>query len=93
MKKSELKSIVKEALESLKLPQDLTKATVDQRVACIKYLAKKPLSDLRRRQQLCFDQQKKAYADKNTYALNNLDIMDKVLIAAISARGFRGSVE
>ena len=70
------------------LPKDLTKLTDQQHKDVIKFLAKKPLKELRRRQELIQAQREMAYEQGNTVGLNNLQVMDQHVIQAIMAREF-----
>ncbi|HUW08998.1 MAG TPA: hypothetical protein VM537_04675 [Anaerolineae bacterium] len=70
------------------LPKDLTKLTQQQHKDVIKFLAKKPLKELRRRQDLVTAQQEMAHQQGNDFAKGNLNVMWEHLMNAVMAREF-----
>lgn len=68
------------------LPPDLTTCTDDQHQAAIDYLARKPASDLRRRQDLVRAQL--ARVAFNVRAAGNLQVLQRWLDAAVMRREF-----
>ena len=75
------------------LPRDISKATASQQRKVVAHLAKKPLKELRRHQDLIRQQHDLAYQTQNTRALENLDMMDRLVIAAIDRREFGKQME
>lgn len=70
------------------LPKDLTKLTTKQAKRIINYLAKKPLKDLRRRQDLLDPQRKRAYDKRDDFSLDNIRVRTELLRAAIDKKVF-----
>jgi len=70
------------------LPQDLSTMSESQQMETIKFLAKKPLKELRRRQDIVTKQLAKAMKDSNEAAISNLRVKEALLIDAIMVREF-----
>lgn len=70
------------------LPQDLSAMTAAEHSSAIAYLAKKPLRELRKRQDLISKQIEKAHALGNDRALSNLQIKQQHTDAAVDKRTF-----
>lgn len=91
---------LKEAQLESTLNQDLSKWTPKQHGDAVKHLAKQPLKELRRRQDLVYSQQKIAHkqwqkasgAEKKRLerGMSNLDIMNNHITEAINKREFGG---
>jgi len=68
--------------------EDLTTMKKPEIVDNLSTLSKKPLKELRRRQDLIESQMKRANEQKNTKAIKNLEIRGEMLIGAINIREF-----
>lgn len=76
------------ALEGAGLPKNLADLTGDQTYSIIKQLSKKPLKELRKRQDLVADQIKLAYQKQDIEAARNLEIQERHLTTAVDWKGF-----
>ena len=70
------------------LPRDLRELKPGLREAFVRYLSRKTLADLRRRQAINRSQTRFAFARHNDLALSNLQIMMEILAAAVMRREF-----
>jgi hypothetical protein len=69
-------------------PKDLKELTQVQITEMIKYLSKKSLTELRKKQKLIENQITIAFNQNNTLALDNLNIMQDILIQAVILKEF-----
>lgn len=76
------------ALEGAGLPKNLADLTGDQTYSIIKQLSKKPLKELRKRQDLVADQIKLAYQKQDIETARNLEIQERHLTTAVDWKGF-----
>ena len=72
------------------LPEDLTTLTLDQTEQCVSRLAKFPLSELRRRQDLANRQIELAFNQHNDASLANLQVRAEHLRLAVDRQASRG---
>jgi hypothetical protein len=72
-------------------PKDLTRLTARQHQEMIQGLSKRPLNELRRRQDLIVKQQQVANERGNTEALQNLAVMESHVTEAIMQKEFKGN--
>jgi hypothetical protein len=70
------------------LPKDLSKFTDDQHTKVINTLSKKPLKELRKRQDLVNKQLETAHKQHNDEGLKNLQVMQKHLDSAVDKKEF-----
>lgn len=63
-------------------------ATPDEIELTVAYLAKLPLRELRRRQDLATQQQRMAFDQRNEQALTNLSAMQEMYMAAVDRQCF-----
>jgi hypothetical protein len=69
-------------------PKDLKELTQVQITEMIKYLSKKSLTELRKKQKLIENQITIAFNRNNTLTLDNLNIMQDILIQAVILKEF-----
>lgn len=71
-----------------RLPKDLSKMSKKQIKSVIVYLSKKPVKELRKKQDLVNKQIEKAFNEKNDFAMSNLGIMRDILTEAVMKKEF-----